>query len=173
MNFYELAERRYSCRKFTDEKVEKELIEKIIETALKSPTAVNFQPFKIFVMESEESKENVKKVTDFTFGANTFLVLGAKKEEGWVRSFDNFNFANVDAGIVGTHIMLQACDLGLDTTWVGHFKAELLKELCPSMKDYHLIAIFPVGYADTSVKQGQPAKQHYRTRAKEEVVEVL
>lgn len=173
MNFRELAEKRYSCRKFTDKKVEKDLMEKIVETALKSPTAVNFQPFKIFMMESEEAKEIIRKVTNYTFGADNFLVLGAKKDEAWVRSFDNYNYADVDASIVGTHIMLETYDLGLATTWVGHFDVEQLKKLCPAMKDYNLLAIFPIGYADTSEKAGQPIGLHYKQRAKEEVVEVL
>lgn len=37
-------------------------------------------------MDSAEAKENIHKVTNFTFGADTFLVVGADEKSGWVRS---------------------------------------------------------------------------------------
>ena len=159
MDFKKLAEKRYSCRKFTDKKVEPELIKKIIETANAAPTAVNKQPVKIFNMTSKKAKEAMAKVTKFTFGADTFLVVGYKEADGWVRPFDNRPFADVDGSIVATHIMMEIKDLGLDTTWVGFFDAPLLKELCPELKEYELIAIFPIGYAEDS-EAGAPSPRH-------------
>ena len=44
MDFLSLAKQRYSCREFSNKKVEKEKIEKILEVARLSPTAVNYQP---------------------------------------------------------------------------------------------------------------------------------
>lgn len=170
MDFKELAEKRYSCRKFSDRKVEKELLDQIIDTAIKSPTAVNKQPYKIFLMDSEEAKQNLTKVTTFTFGADAFLVVGAKEDEAWVRRFDNRNFADVDASIVATHIMMQITDLGLESTWVGHFDAPLLKEMYPTMNDYDLIAIFPIGYP---AEDEEPSSKHFERKTREEVLEVL
>lgn len=48
MEFQKLAENRYSCRQFSDRKVEPDLIMQIVEAANQAPTAVNKQPFKIF-----------------------------------------------------------------------------------------------------------------------------
>ena len=45
------------------------------------------------------------------------------------------------------HFYISIYNLGLATTWVGHFDAPKLKELFPEMADYELVAIFPVGYA--------------------------
>lgn len=173
MEFKKLAEERYSCRRFTDKKVDKELVNQIIETALKAPTAVNTQPFKIFVIDSCEAKENIRKVTNFTFGADTILLVGYKKDAGWTRTYDNRNFSDVDASIVATHIMLQIHDLGLTTTWVGHFDVNLLKEIYPVMNDYEMIALFPIGYADTNTDAGRPSAYHFKKKSKEELVEVL
>ena len=170
MEFKELAEKRYSCRKFSNQKVEQHLLDQIIDTAIKAPTAVNTQPYKIFCMDSTEAKENIHKVTPFTFGADTFLVIGYKEDSGWVRSFDNRNFSDVDCSIVATHIMMEICDLGLATTWVGHFDAPLLKQMYPAMKDYNLIAIFPIGYA---AEDDQPSPKHYKRKTKKEVFEML
>ena len=170
MKFKDLAAERYSCRMMSDQKVADDLVEQIIETAIKAPTAVNKQPFKIFWMKSEQAKEIIHKVTRFTFGADTFLVVGAKKEEGWVRSFDERPFADVDASIVATHMMMEITDLGLATTWVGYFDAPLLKSLQPEMKDYDLLAIFPIGYA---AEDGGPSPRHTVRKSREELLECL
>lgn len=170
MNFSELAEKRYSCRNFSDRKVERALLEKIIETGMKAPTAVNKQPYKIFLMDSEEAKEKIRSTTRFSFNADAFLAVGYQEEEAWVRKFDNKNFAVVDASIVATHMMLEIADLGLATTWVGHFDAPRLKELCPEMKGYEMIAIFPVGYP---AQDDKPTAQHFERKTKEEILKVL
>ena len=167
MDFLELARERYSCRQLSNRKVEKEKLDKIIEAGILAPTATNAQPYKIWLIESCEAKEKLAKANRYQFGAEVFFVVGAKKDEAWVRKFDNYNFADVDASIVATHMMLEIADLGLGTTWVGHFDEPLLKEEFPEMKDYELIAIFPVGYPAEDVK---PAERHNIRRNVEEAV---
>ena len=56
------------------------------------------------------------------------------------------NYADVDASIVATHIMLAIHDEGLGSTWCGHFDQAKVKELFPETEKYNLIAMFPVGY---------------------------
>ncbi len=170
MDFKQLAKDRYSCRQFSSKKVDDSLIEQIIATANSAPTAVNKQPVKIFWMKSEKAKKDISQATRFTFGADTFLVVGYKHSEGWIRSFDNHAFAETDAAIVATHIMLQITDLGLATTWVGYFDAPLLQSIYPSMENYELTAIFPIGYPASN---GGPSPRHFIRKACEEILEVL
>lgn len=170
MKFQELAQKRFSCRKISGKPVDDALVEQIISTAIAAPTAVNKQPFKIFWMKSEKAKENVRKATRYSFGADTFLVVGYLEEEGWTRSYDRRNFADVDASIAATHIMMEIEDLGLATTWVGHFDAPLLKATYPEMEKYELIALFPIGYA---AEDGVPSPRHDERKSREEMVEEL
>ena len=170
MEFLELAKERFSCRSLKCTRIDKELIDKIIEAGIAAPTAVNKQPYKIWHMQSPEAKERIKEVTRFDFNADTFLVVGSKEDEAWVRKYDGKNFADVDASIVATHMMLEIQDLGLRTTWVGHFNAPKLKELCPQMNGYELIAIFPIGYP---AEDGVPSERHTDRKSVEEVVSVL
>lgn len=170
MTFQELAKQRYSCRKFSDRKVEQELLDKIVEVAIAAPTAVDRQPVQVFLMESDQAKEAICSVTRFSFGAEHFLVVGAKQEEAWVRKYDGRNFADVDASIVATHIMMEIADLGLGTTWVGHFDAPRLQELCPQLQGLDLIAIFPIGYP---AEDDEPSPRHFERKTKEELFAVL
>ena len=161
MDFLKLARERYSCRQLSDKKVEKEKLDKIIEAGILAPTATNAQPYKIWLIESTEAKEKLAKANRYQFGAGVFFVVGAKEDEAWVRKFDNHNFAEVDASIVATHMMLEITELGL---------APLLKEEFPEMKGYELIAIFPVGYPATEAK---PSERHTVRKTVEEAVSVL
>ncbi len=170
MDFNAVITHRYSCRSLSDRPVEQEKLDAILEAAKCAPTAVNRQPFMVFVMESDAAKDAIHQVTKHIFGANTFLVVGAKAEGAWVREFDNQNFADVDASIVATHMMLEIENQGLATTWVGHFDAPKLKALCPQMADYNLIAIFPVGYA---ADDAAPGHRHAERKATEEIVTAL
>ena len=54
MELMKLFEERFSVRKFSDKKVEKEKVDLILEAGRLAPTAVDFQPQRIFVLESEK-----------------------------------------------------------------------------------------------------------------------
>lgn len=161
MDFITLAKERYSCRKFSDAPVEKEKIENIIAAASAAPTAVNKQPFKIWVAESESACKKIGECTRFTFGAKTFFILGYSSNDAWVRAYDGTNFGCVDGSIVATHMMLEIQDLGLGTTWVGSFDAPKMHEMFPETEGYELIAIFPVGYPAEDAK---PSDNHFKRK---------
>ncbi|MBM6774309.1 nitroreductase family protein [Olsenella profusa] len=168
-DFLQLAQSRYSCRAFTDQPVEPSKVDVLLEAAVAAPTAVDRQPWHAWVVQSPEAAERLAACTRFSFGAKTFVVVGARPEEAWVRKYDNRNFADVDASIVATHVMLAAHDLGLGTTWVGHFDAPALAEAFPEMAGYDLIAIFPLGYPAPG-PEGGPSARHTERRAQDELV---
>ncbi len=60
MDFLELAKERYSVRKFSDKKVEREKLDAILEAGRCAPTAVNYQPQRVLVLESPEALEKLK-----------------------------------------------------------------------------------------------------------------
>ena len=170
MSFLDFAEKRYSCRKMDGREVSQKDLDAIIKAATLAPTAINSQPFEIFVMQSEYAKDVVRQALSNTYGANTFLIVSAKTSEGPVRTSDNFNFPLVDASIVATHMMLEIEDLGLATTWMGAFNPLILKEAFPEMKDLALVGIFPVGYA---AKDAKPSPKHSKSKPKNELVTIL
>ena len=170
MDFLVLAKARYSCRKFSYQAVEKDKLDKIIEAAIVAPTAKNIQPWKLWVLQSDDALAKVRSATPCHFGAPIVLALGGYAGDAFVRPSDNRNFEDVDASIVGTHIMLAVQDMGLGTTWVGFFDEPKMKELFPEMADYDLVALFPIGYpADDAT----PADRHNQRKAKEELVRYL
>lgn len=170
MNFDEVLNKRFSVRKFSSKKVEPEKREEILKSARSAPTAVNFQPQRFYVIESDEFLQAMKKCTKYTFDAPLIIVVCYDKKESWVRPFDDENGGSTDASIVGTYIMLKLLDLGLGTTWVGYFDPDELRKqlnLPPNIVPH---AIFPIGYPADDVK---PSPKHFERKPVGEITTYL
>lgn len=55
MELLETAKKRFSVRSYTDQKVEPEKLNKILEAAHVAPTAANLQPVHLIVAQSDEA----------------------------------------------------------------------------------------------------------------------
>lgn len=148
MNFEELIKARYSCRKFKDTQVEKEKIDKILEAALVAPTACNLQPQKILVLTDKEKIEalNEEKCTRYTFDAPLIFVMCADKSKAWTRKYDNLSSAETDCSIVMTHMMLEATELGLGTTWVMALNPDIARKVLNIPDNLKILSFMPTGY---------------------------
>ncbi len=167
-DFLTLAANRYSCRKFSDQPVSQEQVSAILAAGVLAPTAVDKQPWHAWVITGDDDAAKVAGATKFTFGAKTFIVVGAADDEGYVRKYDGFNFAEVDTSIVITHMLLEVQDLGLGTTWVGHFDPAALKEAFPQMANYNLLAILPLGYP---APDAEPGPLHAKRKPADELID--
>lgn len=167
-SFLTLAAERYSCRAFTKEPVADEDIQHILEAARLAPTAVNRQPVHIWVVQTREYRDKLKETSAYTYDAPVIFIVGCRPEDAWVRKYDGKNGAEIDAAIVGTHIMMEAADLGLGCTWVGSFDPAKLKEVLPQIGEWMPVAMFPVGHI-----LGEPSARHGERKAIEDLVTKL
>ncbi len=159
MDFLELARERYSCRKFKQQQVEEEKIQALLTAAQFAPTAVNYQPQRILVLTDKEKIKSLdeNKCTRYTFNAPLIMVVCYDTEKSWKRRYDNSDEGIVDASIVTTHIMLQATQLKLGSTWVGSFDPDIAKEVLNIPDNYKIVAMLPIGYPDE-----QPSPSHLK-----------
>lgn len=167
--FLELANERYSVRQFDGRDIPEEDIERIIQAGVCAPTAVNYQPVRIWVFRSEQSREKLLSCTKMQFisPAKVIFMIGAKPEEAWVRPSDEKNFADVDASIVTTHMMLEIHDLGYGSTWIGHFDVNKVHELFPETQGFELVALLPV----SGIAQGcEPSPRHKQYKDRNELI---
>ena len=151
MDFLELAKKRYSCRNFLDKSVEKEKILKILEAGRVSPTACNFQPQRILVLQDKGQIEKLKEGTRYTFNAPVVFVVCYNKNVSWKNRFNGSDEGIIDASIVTTHMMLEIADLGLGSTWVGYFDDKKIRNALNIPTNFEIVAIMPTGYKDESV----------------------
>ena len=147
MNFLELAKKRYSVRKYTDQKVEAEKLEMILEAGRVAPTGANKQPQHLIVIQEDEGLKKLGKAAN-TFGAPVAILVCSNKDEAWVRPFDGFNLSDIDATIVTDHMMMQATELGLGTVWVCYFDPKIVREEYDLPENLEPVNILVIGYAD-------------------------
>lgn len=167
MEFLELAKMRCSVRKFKADSIPQDIVEKILDAGHLAPTACNYQPQKVLVVKSAEGLEKLKKCTPCHFDAPLAFIICTDKSLCFNRPFDSKLSADVDASIVTTHMMLEAAELGIGSTWVMFFDPAVVSAEFGLGENVEPIAILPMGYA---VPGYEPAPKHSEYRAKEEIV---
>lgn len=146
MKFLELAQKRYSVRKFSDVKVEKEKLNLILEAGRVAPTAVNYQPQRILVLDNEEDLSKLSFCMPYKFNQSLALLVCYDENVSWKRKFDGRDSGDIDASIVATHMMLEAVDLGIGSTWVGHFNPEVIRKTFDIPPHIIPVALLLMGY---------------------------
>ena len=167
MDFLELAERRCSIRKFLDRPVEQSLLDKILQAGHLAPTACNRQPQRILVVNSEDGMERLRRCTECHYDAPAALLVCCDTSESWVRSYDGKSSGDIDAGIVTTHMMLEAAALGIGTTWIMHFIPEAVRCEFKLPEEVEPVAILVMGYP---APDATPSPMHMKRRPEGELV---
>ena len=170
MEFLELAQARYSVRKFADRPVEEEKLQKVLAAGACAPTAKNLQPQHIYVLKSEEAVAKMREITRCAFNAPVVLLVCGNKETAWVNPFNDRSSNEMDCSIVTTQMMLQAQALGLGTCWACWFDTKQTKAAFAIPENEEVFAILPLGYPAEDCK---PAGLHFKRKALEETVTVL
>ena len=148
MSFLELAQARYSLRKFSKLSVEKEILDALLEAGRIAPTAHNNQPQRIMVITDEHDLSKVDECTPCRYGAPVVLMICYDKDVCWKREFDGADSGMVDASIVTAHIMLAGQDLGIGSCWVMNFDPAKAAKLFALPENIVPAALLPIGYPD-------------------------
>lgn len=166
-DFMSIIKDRYSVRTFTDQVIDNQMINKIIEVVQFAPTACNRQPLRIIIMNNEESILKLKKCTESHYNAKTAILVCYDKKECWERSYDGQISGEVDASIAATYIMLSASTLGIGTTWVMYFIPEAFKVEFSLPDEIEPVALLVMGYP---AKNSKPALQHFESKLIKDMV---
>lgn len=171
MTFLELAKARYSVRAYQSRPIEPEKLEKILEAGRAAPTACNYQPQRIYVAKSKESRAKLAAVCRYTFDAPVVLVVCYDRAQEWKNQLmPGYGSGETDAAIVCTHMMLQAWALGIGSCWVGYFNANEVAKALALSESLTVCALLPLGYAAEGTV---PGASHLRRKAPNEMITVL
>ena len=171
MTFQELAHARYSVRSFQNVPIEDEKMNLILEAGRVAPTACNFQPQKIYVAKSEESRKKLASVCRCTFDAPVILVVCYDRTRDWKNKLmPGYESGETDAAIVCTHMMLQAFELGIGSCWVGYFNAQAVSDVLGLPENITVSALLPMGYP---TEQAEPLPLHTQFRDFADTIEEI
>ncbi|SFG85320.1 Nitroreductase [Lachnospiraceae bacterium C7] len=170
MEFSEVVKNRYSCKKYSDKKVEKEKLEAILEAGRLAPTAKNLQEQKIYVLETPEMLEKIDDVTPCRYGAPTCLVVAFDKDNVYTYPESDRTSGIEDATIVATHMILAAANEGVDSCWVNFFNPEKLEKELNLPQNEEILMIMDLGYAAEGTK---PLPNHDSRKDINETVKYL
>ncbi len=142
-NFFDLAQRRRSVRKFTEQAVEQEKIDKIMQVALMSPSGKRINPWKFVLVTDKEMLQKLSEArthgSQLIAGASLAIVVMADTSltDVWIE----------DASIAASYIQLEAEDLGLGSCWVQVRNREKAEDDISTEKYIRSLLNIPEKYA--------------------------
>ena len=127
---YELVKKRRSIRRFTEQPVEQEKIDMLMQTALLAPSSKNTTAWHFVLVSDKEMLAKLSECRDhgsqFASGAALVIVVLADSSLSnvWIE----------DASIASAYIQLQAEQLGLGSCWIQ--VRDRMKNDTQSTEDY-------------------------------------
>lgn len=170
MDFSQLAQERYSVRKYSPKQIEPEKIEQLLRMVQLTPTSVNLQPQQVYVIQSEEAMKKLRTCTPYSYGAPLAFLMCYDRRRCWYHPTTGKPSGDLDASICLTHIMLQATDMGLGTLWVNGYDTNMLRRQFSIPAEYEDVAILFIGYPR---EDSHPARLHTQTRSLNEMATML
>ncbi len=152
-------EKRRSIRKYTNEKVSKDQIERILEAAIMAPSGNNSQPWKFLVITDDSKRGEISEVAHrqkWMTSAPVFIVGIADMK---VRHPDEFipvdedsseeNLKKIirDTSIALEHVALQAVEEGLSTCWIAWYRQNEMRKVLNIPDDKYIVSILILGYS--------------------------
>ena len=155
MRFLELAQKRYSCRKYADTPVEREKLMHCIEAARMAPSACNSQPWRFILVDDPQMVSKAGPlmksggINKFAEQAKAFIIILPDKgnipaKMGGI--FTGHDYTSIDIGIATAHLTLAAAEQGLGSCIMGIFQEKPLKELLGIPKSERIELVLALGY---------------------------
>lgn len=157
---------RRSIRKFKDQEVEPEKIERLLRAAMQAPSAANQQPWEFIVVREKEALNRLSQVSPYSkpvAGSGvTFVLLANVGELKIPTAWEQ------DMGAAAENMLLEAVHLGLGGVWFGVATADTIAEnvrnmfqLPDNIKPFALISIgYPDGQNNVFVDRYKAEKVH-------------
>jgi nitroreductase len=169
MSFTELARRRYSCRSYKPDPIEKEKLDAVMEAGWVAPSACNYQPWKIVVIQNPENLQKIHEAyqRDWFRQAPAVLVICGDHLQSWKRK-DGKDHCDVDVAIIADHLTLAATDQGLATCWICNFNRQKCVEILSLPENLEPIVMLSLGYP---ADETDPQRHDQLRKKKSEIIQ--
>ena len=152
MEFFDVIKKRHSIRTFSDQPVEPEKLQQILETANLAPSAGNLQAYEIYVVTDAKKRDGLSCAAlaqEYVAVAPVALVFCTHPEltEGRYTERGTRLYTVQDATIACSFAMLAATNLGLGSVWVGTFDEKVVRLIIGAPDSQVPVVILVIGYA--------------------------
>jgi nitroreductase len=147
MNVIEAIRARRSVRSYSDEPVEDEVLDQVLEAARLAPSANNRQEGRYVVVRGQETRHLLSIAAEgqgFVAEAPVLIACCAA-ESSHVMSCGQPAYT-VDVSIAVDHMTLAATSLGLGTCWIGAFEEARVREILGIPAPVRVVALLALGY---------------------------
>ena len=155
---------RRTIRKFTEDPVSHEVIEKIVETSAYAPSWKNTQTARYIIIEETALKNKIAKEAVMGFEWNTGIILGAPvlvvlasvpgksgyEKDGAYSTSKKDKWEMFDAGIAAQTFQLAAHECGIGSVVMGIFDEVKVKELLGLDDTLNVSALIAIGHPAVS-----------------------
>lgn len=177
MEFTELIQQRYSCKKYdSTRQLSTEQLNAILESGRLAPTAKNLQEQHIYVVQSPEGLAKIDRHTPCRYGAPTVLVVAYDKDNVYTYptskgpDTDHRKSGTEDAAIVATHMLLGARNVGVDSCWLNCVCIDDLHAELGLPDNEEILMLMDLGFATSDAK---PLPNHFSRKPLTETVSYI
>ncbi len=155
MDIYELIKKRKSVRNYQSKPVEKEKLERILNSALLAPSAKNKQEWRFIIVSDKEKRVKLSiAAKNQTFLSEAPIVIACCAETDNYKMTCGQKSYPIDLSIIIDHITLLAVAEGLGTCWIGAFHEDQAKKILNIPDNIRVVELLTLGYpTDNSMKK--------------------
>ena len=159
-----LVMKRKSIRQYKDKQVGKEVIEKLLTSAMQAPSANNQQPWEYVVVQERETLDKLSKVSRgaWMLSQAPLCITVIMKQDG-----KSPMMAPQDCAASVQNILLEAVNQGLGAVWIGVYPIEertsQVNEIL-GIKEHTAFANIAIGYPKDEYeisKRYDPKRVHF------------
>ena len=158
MEFNDVIRNRHSIRSFTDQPVEPEKLQQILETANLAPSSGNLQAYEIYVVTDAKKRDGLSCAAlaqDYIAKAPVALVFCTHPEltQGRYTERGTRLYTVQDTTIACAFAMLAATNLRLGSVWVGTFDEKVVRMIIGAPESQEPVVILAIGFPDEFPEQ--------------------
>ena len=141
MDVFDAIKARCSTRSYDGTPIPKATMDKVLESARLSPSAMNYQPWQFIVVADDEKRKAMSKARYAGFLKEAPVVIvgcgDAKRSPDW---------HVVDVTIALQNMVMTATAEGLGTCWIGSFDEQLVRDMLKIPSGWTVVAMLAMGY---------------------------
>jgi nitroreductase len=152
VDFWRAVESRHSVREFDQHRdVSPEIINRLLQSAIRAPSAGNRQPWHFYVVREPSSKQELARAALnqwFLSEAPVVIVVCADPERSALRYGDRgrYLYCLQDTAAATENLLLAAVASDLGACWVGAFDEEGVSRALQLPARLRPVSIVPIGY---------------------------